>query len=127
MQLIDSSASVPLITNTGRYDECLSSVPVPSTFCRIAAACACSTDRQATGQDSQARLNSLGIGIDGSLTPYTVPSTARPARSVPDTVYGYDRYDGLSDREKEILSTLHTLCFQISSLFFSLLPQLLPF
>jgi hypothetical protein len=93
-----------------------------------AAACACSTDRRATGQDSQARLDSLGIGIDGSLTPYTVPSTARPAKSQKrtDTVYGYDRYDGLSDREKEILSTLHTLCFQISSLFFSLLPQLLP-
>jgi hypothetical protein len=129
LQLIDSSASVPLITNTGRYDECLSSVPVPSTFCRIAAcllllllrpALAPQTDRrQGRIPKRDWTLWELGSTDLSPHTQYPVPPGPPEAYPTRSTIYD------LSDREKEILSTLHTLCFQISSLFFSLLPQLL--
>jgi hypothetical protein len=124
---IDSSASVPLITNTGRYDECLSTVP--STSCRIAACLLLLLLRPALAPQTDGRqgripkrdwtLWELGSTDLSPHTQYPVPPGPPEAYPTRSTIYD------LSDREKEILSTLHTLCFQISSLFFSLLPQLL--
>lgn len=88
---IDSSASVPLITNTGRYDECLSTVP--STSCRIAACLLLLLLRPALAPQTDGRqgripkrdwtLWELGSTDLSPHTQYPVPPGPLEARSVP--------------------------------------------
>jgi hypothetical protein len=124
LQLIDSSASVPLITNTGRYDECLSSVPVPSTFCRIAAcllllllrpALAPQTDRrQGRIPKRDWTLWELGSTDLSPHTQYPVPPGPPEARSVPDTVYDLRP---IRPRERNPLHPTYPLLSNLFSLF----------